>query len=48
MQSNDDETENMSVSTVNPNVIKFTPTLKWTESELLGLIDRLVHMLAVL
>jgi 4-aminobutyrate aminotransferase-like enzyme len=44
----EDDTENMSTSTHNQNVIKFNPVLKWSEAELLSLIDRLVCMLATL
>jgi serine/threonine protein kinase len=43
----DDETETMSTSTMT-NVIKFNPILKWSEGELLSLIDRLVHIMASL
>ena len=38
----------MSTSTILSNVIKFDPTFKWTQAELLQFTTRLIHILATL
>lgn len=47
-EKDDDDTENMSTSTFNQNVMKFDSQLMFTEEELLQLTQRLIHLFATL